>query len=77
MRLGGKPLEPKRNYRVTVNSFLAAGGDKFEILRDGVDRREGPLDVDALTAYLGKVSSSAKPLEPAVVGGRIGGDVCR
>jgi 5'-nucleotidase len=77
MRLGGKPLEAKRKYRVTVNSFLAAGGDKFEILREGANRREGPNDVDALTAYLGRVSSPSKPLEPAVVGGRIGGDFCK
>ena len=77
IRIGGKPLEPKRKYRVTVNSFLAAGGDRFAILLEGTDRKEGPLDVDVLADYLGKTSSPTKPLDPSVVGGRIGGDSCK
>jgi 5'-nucleotidase len=77
IRIGGKPLDAKRKYRVTVNSFLAGGGDRFSVLREGTDRKEGPLDIEALAAYLSKVSSPAKPLEPAIVGGRIGGDVCK
>jgi 5'-nucleotidase len=36
-----------------VNSFLAEGGDKFEVLKEGTDLKGGGQDVDALIAYLG------------------------
>src|SRR5258706_9280244 len=52
MRLGGEPVEPSKSYRVTVNSFLAEGGDGFPILADGTDRSGGGQDLDALIAYL-------------------------
>jgi 5'-nucleotidase len=77
IRIGGEPLAATRKYRVTVNSFLAAGGDQFEVLLEGADRKEGPLDIDALTAYLGKVSSIGKPLEPPNALKRIGGGPCK
>ena len=28
--LDGRPLDPAARYRVTVNSFLAAGGESFQ-----------------------------------------------
>jgi 5'-nucleotidase len=75
-RLRGKPLEPKKKYRVTVSSFLAAGGDKFSVFKEASDRREGPLDIEALAAYLGR-STPDRPFDPAAMGGRVGGDVCK
>jgi 5'-nucleotidase len=77
VRIGGTSLDPKKKYRVTVNSFLAAGGDGFGVLREGTDRKEGPLDIEALTAYLGKASTRDKPLEPQPLPHRISGDVCK
>jgi 5'-nucleotidase len=78
VRIGDRPLDPKRKYRVTVNSFLAAGGDGFAVLKEGTDRKDGPLDIEALVSYLGKTTSSAKPLEaPAVLSHRISGDACQ
>ncbi|HUQ28011.1 MAG TPA: bifunctional metallophosphatase/5'-nucleotidase [Usitatibacter sp.] len=53
MRLDGEPIEPARRYRVTVNSFLAEGGDGFELLKDGTEREGGGPDIDAVIAYLG------------------------
>ncbi len=53
MRLNGEPVEPAKSYRVTVNSFLAEGGDTFDILAEGTDRKGGLQDLDALIAYLG------------------------
>jgi 5'-nucleotidase len=53
IRLDGKPIDPSQPYRFTVNSFLAEGGDGFEVLKDGTDRKGGGQDVDALVAYLG------------------------
>jgi 5'-nucleotidase len=52
MLLDGKPIDPANNYRVTVNSFMAEGGDGFVLLKDGTDRKGGGQDLDALIAYL-------------------------
>jgi 5'-nucleotidase len=52
VRLNGTPLEDTTTYRVTVNSFLADGGDNFTVLREGTDRLVGGLDIDALVTYL-------------------------
>ncbi|WP_261665005.1 bifunctional metallophosphatase/5'-nucleotidase [Deinococcus sp. Marseille-Q6407] len=57
--LNGQPLNMNADYRVTVNSFLADGGDNFSALRAGRDRLGGGLDVDALSAYLS--SGAVKP----------------
>ncbi|HEX7095039.1 MAG TPA: bifunctional metallophosphatase/5'-nucleotidase [Acidimicrobiales bacterium] len=50
--LNGQPLDLAASYRVTVNSFLADGGDGFEVLREGTDRLGGAVDLDAFEAYL-------------------------
>ncbi len=54
MALNGTPIDPATNYRVTVNDFLANGGDgltKFALY--GTDRVYQPgFDVDALAAYM-------------------------
>ncbi len=63
MRLDGRAIEPVQTYRVTVNNFLADGGDGFRALREGTDKVGGPVDVDALTEYL-RTTSSARPLAP-------------
>ena len=46
--LNGAPIDPAASYRVSVNSFLATGGDGFATLKDGKDATIGPLDLDAL-----------------------------
>jgi len=50
--IDGKPWRRDAAYRVTVNSYLAAGGDRFHLFVDGTERTGGPLDVDALAQYL-------------------------
>ena len=50
--LNGAPIDPAASYRVTVNSFLADGGDGFTVLREGTDRIGGGVDLDAFIAYL-------------------------
>jgi 5'-nucleotidase len=53
IKINGTTVDPAASYRVTVNSFLADGGDGFTILRSGTDRLGGAVDLDALAAYLG------------------------
>lgn len=50
--LDGTVLDATASYRVTVNTFLADGGDGFGVLPEGTDRLGGPVDTDAFEAYL-------------------------
>lgn len=54
IKLNGQTIDPNASYRVTVNSFLAGGGDNFAVLKAGTNRLEQPnlVDVDAFNAYL-------------------------
>lgn len=61
----GNPLDPTTTYRVTVNSFMAAGGDNFLVLPSGVNRVVGSVDLDALVQY---VESLAQPFTAQIEG---------
>lgn len=50
--LNGLPIGSATAYRVTVNSFLADGGDNYGVLRDGTNRIPGNVDTDAFENYL-------------------------
>ena len=52
MTLNGAAVNPAAAYRVTVNSFLADGGDGFAVLVQGGQRLGGAVDTDAFEAYL-------------------------
>ena len=61
---GGVVLNPNKTYRVTVNEFLAKGGDNFTILKDGLNPTEGVDNLDALAAYLEKFNFPIPPYNP-------------
>jgi 5'-nucleotidase len=61
IRIGGVRIEPKRDYRVTVNDFLAEGGDGFQVLLQGRDRSIGVTDIQALEEYLKRHSPVVPP----------------
>ncbi len=63
IRLNGQSIDLAGSYRVTVNGFLATGGDLFTAFRDGTERRVGIHDVDALDRYFG-ANSPISPGEP-------------
>jgi 5'-nucleotidase len=50
--INGVPLDLSANYRITVNSFLAEGGDSFPTLALGTNRLGGEVDTDAIERYL-------------------------
>jgi 5'-nucleotidase len=50
--IGGVAIDLAASYRVTVNSFLADGGDGFGVLAQGTNRLGGAVDTDAFEAYL-------------------------
>lgn len=50
--VAGSVLNPTKTYRVTVNNFMASGGDGFTTLIGGLSQQGGAQDIDALMAYL-------------------------
>ncbi|MGL4230480.1 MAG: bifunctional metallophosphatase/5'-nucleotidase [Casimicrobium sp.] len=54
MTLNGTAINLTTSYRVTVNSFLADGGDGFTTLIAGTNRLGGAQDIDALIAFFAK-----------------------
>ena len=48
----GVVQNPAKTWRVTVNNFLATGGDGFTVLTGGANALGGAQDIDALVAYL-------------------------
>ncbi|WP_341718070.1 ExeM/NucH family extracellular endonuclease [Micromonospora sp. FIMYZ51] len=52
MKLNGTPIDPAGSYRVTVNSFLASGGDNFTTLGQGTNpATTGDNDLTMLVSY--------------------------
>ncbi len=66
VRLDGSLLEANANYRVTVNSFLAAGGDNFHTLKLGRNARTGMMDVDAFEQYLARNANLPAAAPPRI-----------
>jgi len=60
MSLNGTAMTDGTSYRVTMNSFLATGGDNFTVFNQGTDTLGGDQDVDALEAYI-KANSPLTP----------------
>ena len=61
MKLNDVPIEPARSYRVTVNNYLALGGDGFTVLKQGLKPQFGVYDDEALFAYFQKNSPITPP----------------
>jgi len=60
--LNGAPLNPAASYNVTVNNFLADGGDNFDTFATiTAPRLDGGNDLLALVNYLGSFSPVAPP----------------
>ena len=55
------PDDASQSYRITVNSFLADGGDGFSVLPRGADRVGGAVDTDALERYFATAPELSPP----------------
>jgi 5'-nucleotidase len=64
--IAGQPVAADGTYRVTVNNYIAGGGDGFTVLTEGANAVTGALDLDALTAYLGATQPLAAPADDRV-----------
>lgn len=60
LTLNGQPVADAASYRVTMNSFLATGGDNFTVFSEGGEPRGGSQDLEALERYI----AAAPRLDP-------------
>jgi 5'-nucleotidase len=51
MWVNGIEVQPTDSFRVTMNNFLASGGDGFTVFNEGTDALGGAQDIDAWVAY--------------------------
>ncbi len=78
----GLVLEPAKTYRITVNNFMATGGDGFTTFLNGTNLLGGAQDIDALVAYLAAFKAPNPAYDPAnpALGkpriNRVGGSAC-
>jgi 2',3'-cyclic-nucleotide 2'-phosphodiesterase / 3'-nucleotidase / 5'-nucleotidase len=61
----GKKIDPKALYSITVNNFMADGGDGFTVLKQGKDRVTSITDLDAFVNY---VKSLPQPISAKIEG---------
>lgn len=64
----GTVVAPARTFRVTVNNFMADGGDGYSTLLRGTDGLGGAQDIDALTAHMAGFKAPALPYTPGARG---------
>jgi len=63
MMLNSTPIDPATTYRVTVNNFLAGGGDNFTKFTAGTNLYTSGVDLDAFVAYITAHSPVAPGLQ--------------
>ena len=51
MWVNGVEVQPADSFRVTMNNFLAFGGDGFTVFNEGTNALGGAQDIDAWVAY--------------------------
>jgi 5'-nucleotidase len=64
LTLNGQMIDPAASYRVTMNNFLASGGDGFTVFNQGTNALGGAQDIDALVAYFNSFLPNAVPSPP-------------
>ncbi len=62
MWLDDEPVAAGDSFSVTVNSFLAAGGDNFGAFATGTNQRDtGQVDLQAMVDYMGDADGAVAP----------------
>jgi len=66
MWLNGTPIDPATVYNVTVNSFLASGGDGFTVLANGTNKTDtSKTDLQAMVEYMAQFGSNGSTVDPS------------
>jgi 5'-nucleotidase len=66
LSLNGTPIVSTDTFRVTMNNFLATGGDGFTVFNEGTSALGGAQDIDALVAYFGSFGAGVAIPNPPV-----------
>jgi 5'-nucleotidase len=72
MFVNGTEVAPTDSFRVTMNNFLATGGDGFTVFKQGTNDLGGAQDIDALVAAFtaaGSAGIAVPPLDRIVAPG--------
>ena len=60
--INGKPIEPERTYGIVTNSYLAKGGDGYQVFLQAVDPFDSSIfQRDALIAYIQHLGENLVP----------------
>jgi 5'-nucleotidase len=66
VEINGKQVVDEQVYRITVNNFLAGGGDGFTVLKGATNLVTGAIDLDAFIAYLGANQPLSAPTDDRI-----------
>jgi hypothetical protein len=66
IKIAGAALVPSATYRVTVNDFVAGGGDDFTVPARGKNVVRSAIDLDAFVAYFGAHDPLTPPTTPRI-----------
>jgi 5'-nucleotidase len=61
VKIMGVPVSSTAQYQVTMNNFLADGGDGFSVFREGKNQIGGEVDLDAFGRYMMEHSPISPP----------------
>ncbi len=64
MFINGVEVQPTDSFRVTMNNFLATGGDGFTVFNEGTNPLGGDIDLDALVAAFTAAGSTGIAVPP-------------
>jgi 5'-nucleotidase len=64
MFVDGVEIAPTDSFRVTMNNFLATGGDGFTVFNEGTSALGGAQDIDALVAAFGAAEPAGIAVPP-------------
>ncbi len=67
IRFNGQSLDPAARYRMTVNNFIAGGGDGYTVFKDGTDRVVGISDLEALEIWIDSEGARQVPEKLRVI----------
>lgn len=68
IKLNGAHISPELQYRVAVNSFVAAGGDGYTVFQAGTERQVSVQDLEAVVEFLSRQSG---PVDVGPLGARV------
>ena len=64
LTLDGQPLVESKDYRIVVNNFMAEGGDDFSVFRQGRDKVNLGVDLDALVEWIAENPKGVDQIQP-------------